>query len=118
MTDVFLLVLMTFVAWLVHGGLVSLYWKKFDSTKSTGFRVAHTGEVFLTTSVMILAFSAISSGDMSLLRAIATVLLTLTVLDGLGLVFAKTLRKQFDTIHFVSAYLAAALAITFVFSII
>lgn len=104
--DILILVLFTFIAWLVHLGIVSTYINKFKSTKSATFRAVHSIDVALVVAVMLAFYDR-----MGFLATAATILATLAVLDSIIYIAFKTVRRQFNLVHFATAYTVVVLVV-------
>ena len=105
------------LTWLVHGKLSGIYRKKFASTRTLQFRLTHAIEIFMLTFVMALTYTKLVSTEPPTIVAISVAIATLIMLDGALLYFYKEARSMFDGLHFVTAYLAVAAAITLALSI-
>lgn len=94
----------TVVAWLVHGGLVSLYIDKFANTKALGFRLFHVLEISIVVCLMLFIYLKSVNPAPSTASTAIIILGVLIVVDFILLLAMPSIRQKFDAWHFAAAY--------------
>jgi hypothetical protein len=111
LSSTFLLIGLTIVAWTIHAFLARSYSKLFSSTKNPGFRTLHVTEISFMVFLAMLVYFELADERLSLVGALATVLGTLVLVDGLLVLVSKSLRSKFDIWHFAAAYIAISVVV-------
>ncbi|MDQ2972978.1 MAG: hypothetical protein M3Q79_00645 [bacterium] len=103
---------LTIAAWLVHAGLVGTYMRFFSTTHALPFRVTHATEIFSVFTVSVFLGIHFFGMKTSATILVASIIITLFVIDVLFFAVFKAQQGRFDAWHFIAANVMVIAAVS------
>lgn len=103
------------VTWIVHVVLVTGYMKLFTNTHVLLFRLVYAIELTITFSLGVWLYYNYAKQPLSMAIVLASVIIYLCAVDTILSMTVKSVRDQFDILHFAVAYTSLGVCIFLLF---